>query len=168
MALPRDLRDFAIYVEGAFQGEATSGMAPKLTMKVEEWIGGGMAGPIEIDQHLEKLTCEWAARGFEQEAFSQFGLRGLGAIGLRFAGAYVNPVTGNVDSVEHIMRGTHKEIDVGELKRSEAGSTKIMSTLTSYELQINGVELVFIDLINGIERYNGLDVRSAIRQAIGR
>lgn len=167
MSLPRDLKDYAVYVDGEYQGEAESGTAPKLSYKAEEWIGSGMAGPVDIDQHLEKLTCEWMARGFSIPAFSQFGKRSLGAIGLRFAGAYQRGDSGDVDSVEHIMRGNHREVESPEHKRGAPGNTKITSSLTMYELRINDEEIIHIDLINGIERYNGNDVRSDIRQAIG-
>lgn len=167
MSLPRDLKDFMVYVDGEYKGECSSGTAPKLTYKVEEWIGGGMSGPVDIDQHLEKLTCEWSTRGFELSAYAQMGKRNLGALGLRFVGAYQRPEDGGVDSVEHIMRGTHREVDGGEMKRSDAGSTKIASSLTHYELHVNGREVVYIDLLNGVERYDGHDVRGDIRAALG-
>jgi uncharacterized protein len=167
MSMPRDLKDFMVYVDGEYAGECESGSAPKLSYKVEEWIGGGMAGPVEIDQHLEKLSCEWSPRGFKLSAYAQMGRRNLGAIGLRFAGAYARPDTGEVDSVEHIMRGTHREIDGGELKRGAPGQTKVTSTCTTYELRVNGAEVIFVDMINGIERYDGVDVRAGIRQALG-
>lgn len=167
MSLPNDLKDYAIYVDGEFKGECESGTAPKLSYKVEEWIGGGMAGPVDIDQHLEKLSCEWATRGFSLSPYQQFGKRELGALGLRFVGAYQKADSGEVDSVEHIMRGTHRELDSGEMKRGENGNTKISSSLTIYELRVNGKEIIHIDLINGIERYNGTDARANIRQALG-
>ena len=167
MSMPRDLKDFIVFVDGEQKGECVSGQAPKLSYKVDEFIGGGMAGPVDIDQHLEKLSCEWSARGFELSAFEQFGKRKLGAIGLRFVGAYQQADTEAVDSVEHIMRGTHKEIDGGDMKRGESGTTKIMSSLTLYELRINGAEVIHIDMISGVERYAGVDIRSPIRQALG-
>lgn len=166
MSLPRDLTDFAVYVEGEFKGNCAGGQAPKLSYKVEEWIGGGMAGPVSIDQHLEKLTSEWSARGFDLSAYQSFGKRKLGAVGLRFAGAVQQADTGAVDSVEHIMRGNHSEVDSGDMKRGEPGTTKIMSNLTVYELRVNDVEIVHIDLISGVERYNGTDIRAAIRAAL--
>jgi uncharacterized protein len=166
MSLPRDLKDYLVYVDGEQKGECVSGQAPKLAYKVDEWIGGGMAGPISIDQHLEKMSCEWSARGIELASYQQFGKRKLGAVGLRFVGAYQQPDTGAVDSVEHIMRGNHSEVDSGDMKRGEPGTTKIMSTLTSYELRVNDVEIVHIDLIAGVERYGGKDIRSAIRSAL--
>lgn len=167
MSLPRDLKDYLVFIEGTQRGECSEGNAPKLSYKVEEWIGGGMAGPIDIDQHLEKLTCDWSLRGFLGDVYEQFGKRNLGALGIRFVGAYQRPDTGAVDQIEHIMRGTHREIDPGGSKRGDTGTVKISSSLTIYELRVNGEEMVHIDLINGIERYNGTDIRADIRQALG-
>ena len=167
MSLPKTLRDFAIYNDGVFVGEGESAKLPKIAYKTEEWIGGGMSAPVEIRDHLEKLDCEWSTKGFDVTPYTQLGQENLGSIGLRFVGAYQAPDTGDVDSVEIVMRGTHKEVEGSELKRGEQGSTKVMSTLTTYQLLLNGEEKIFIDTINGVERYGGKDVRSNIRQALG-
>jgi uncharacterized protein len=167
MSLPSTLRDFAIFNEGEFIGEGEMARLPKLAYKTEEWIGGGMSAPVEIRDHLEKMDCEWETKGFVPLPFKQLGDENLGAIGLRFVGAYHQPDTGTVDSVEVELRGTHKEVESGQLKRGEQGSTKVMSTLTTYKLSVNGQELVFIDAINGVERFNGKDIRAPLREALG-
>jgi uncharacterized protein len=168
MALPRDLRDFAIFVDGeGYKGQGMTARLPELSYKTEEWIGAGMSAPVEIDSHLEKLDCEWSARGFDVGSYRQFGERRLGGLGLRFVGAYRDPETNALLHVEAIMRGTHKKIDGASFKRGEPGETKTMSTLTFYRLEINGEEAVEIDTINGTERYFGTDVRSDLREIIG-
>lgn len=167
MSIPNDLKDFATYSGARFIGEATMNRAPKLTRKVEEWIGGGMAGPIEIAQHLEKMDCEWEARGFSIDAFEQFGTDELGGVGLRFVGAYQHGDSGQVTKVEHVIRGNHKEIDAGEQKRSDNGTTKVASSVTVYTLFVDDREIVHVDMLNGIERYQGKDRREGIRAALG-
>lgn len=167
MSLPRTLRDFAIFNEGEFIGEGEMARLPKIAYKTADWIGGGMSAPVEIRDHLEKMDCEWETKGFLALPFKQMGTESLGGIGLRFVGAYDQPDSSVLDSVEVEMRGTHKEIESGQLKRGEQGSTKVMSTLTTYKLSVNGQELVFIDALNGIERYDGKDIRSPLREALG-
>jgi uncharacterized protein len=167
MSFPRTLRDFAIFNEGEFIGEGDMARLPKIAYKTEEWIGGGMSAPVEIRDHLEKMDCEWETKGFLELPFKQMGSERLGSIGLRFVGAYYQSDSGTVDSVEVEIRGTHKEVDGGQLKRGEQNSTKVMSTLTTYKLSVNGVELIFIDALNGIERYDGKDIRNPLREAIG-
>lgn len=167
MSLPRTLRDFGIFEDGEFIGEGVMARLPKLAYKTEEWIGGGMAAPVEIRDHLEKLDCEWEAKGFLALPFKQLGKDRLGAIGLRFVGAFDDPDSGAVDSVEVELRGNHKEVEGGEFKRGEGGNTKVMSALTTYKLSLNGKELVFIDVINGVERFDGKDIRAPLREALG-
>lgn len=165
MSIPHDLKDYALFMNGVFLGNADSGKPPKLTYKVEEWIGGGMAGPVDIDQHLEKLEAEFTCRGFQ--LIEGFGNRRIGGNGLRFVGSYQDDTTGGVTKVEHIMRGKFVETTPGELKRGDPSNQAVKATLSTYELHVNDEEKVFIDLLNGVERYNGEDVRSDIRQALG-
>ncbi len=167
MSMLKELRDFAIFVEGEQKGQGDEARLPKLAFATDEWIGPGMAAPTEIRQHLEKMDCEWTARGFELAAYQQMGVNTLGGLGLRFVGAMQRPDTAEVDSVEFEMRGQHKEIDGGSFKRKEPGQTKVMSTLTQARLSINGEEVYFIDAIAGIARFNGTDIYSNIRQALG-
>jgi uncharacterized protein len=168
MSLLKELRDFGIFVDGVYKGHGDSARLPKIAYSTDEWIGPGMSAPVEIRQNLEKIDCEWSARGLEIAAYEQMGINTLGGLGLRFEGAYQNPNTGDVENVEFEMRGQHKEIDGGEFKRKEPGSTKIMSTLTQAKLTINGKEIYFIDALAGISRFGGVDTNSAIRQATGR
>jgi hypothetical protein len=156
------------FVEGGqFVGNIGSMTPPKLTRKVEEWLGGGMAAPIELQYDLELMTAEWMVKGYAVEPFQQMGLIGVAGVGLRFVGAYQRDDDGGVDSVEYIMRGFHKEVDGGELKKGEAGETKVSSSLSYYRHELNGAEIVMVDAINGIERIMGVDRRAAVRAALG-
>ena len=167
MSILKELRDFAIFVEGDFKAQGDEARLPKIAFATDEWIGSGMAAPVEIRQHLEKMDCEFTARGFELAAYQQLGTNGLGGLGLRFVGAMQKPDTTEVDSVEFEMRGQHKEVDGGNFKRKEPGQTKVMSTLTQAKLTVNGEEIYFIDAMVGIARFNGVDIYSDVRQALG-
>lgn len=167
MSLPFDLKDYALFANGDYIGETNMTRLPKLSRKVEEWIGSGMSGPVEITQHLEKIDVEYETRGFSLDAFDQFGTTELGGLGLSFRGAHQRGNDGDVTTVEWIVRGTHKEVEAGEHKRGENGSTKVSTSVTTLTLLVNDQEKIHVDLLNGIERYNGNDVRSAIRSAIG-
>ena len=79
----------------------------------------------------------------------------------------MQPDTTAVDSVEFEMRGQHKEVDGGNFKRKEPGQTKVMTTVTQAKLTVNGEEIYFIDMLAGIARFNGVDIYSDTRQALG-
>lgn len=168
MALPKKLIDLMCFAEGgAFIGNVASLTPPKLTRKVEEYIAGGMAAPIELQYDLELLVAEWSLKGYAVEPFQQMGIIGSSGVGLRFVGAIQRDDTGGTDSIEFVMRGFHKEVDGGEMKKSESGETKITTSCAYYRHEYNGVEIVMVDAINGIERINGVDRREGIRAALG-
>lgn len=167
MSLPFDLKDYGLYSDGDYIGETTMAKPPKLSRKVEDWIGSGMAGPVEITQHLEKADCEWETRGFSLDAYEQFGITELGGVGLAFRGAHQRGNDGAVTTVEWQIRGTHREVEASENKRSENGTTKVATSITTLTLLVDDVEKIHVDFLAGIERYNGVDVRADLRSAIG-
>ena len=64
MSLPRKLKHFNAFYNGEeFFGQATEITLPKLARKFEEYRGGGMPGPIDIDLGNEKLEFEHSYGG---------------------------------------------------------------------------------------------------------
>lgn len=168
MALPRKLKNFNLFVDGiSFVGQAVEIQLPKLSRKVEEYRGGGMNGPIEVDLGGEKLEIEHSYGGLMKEILLQYGATRADAVLLRFAGAYQRDDTGDVDAVEVTVRGRHQEIDPGKAKGGDDTEFKVKSSLTYYKLSINGVVLIEIDHINMIENIGGVDMLAEQRSAIG-
>ncbi|MFP1979407.1 phage major tail tube protein, partial [Lonsdalea quercina] len=75
--------------------------------------------------------------------------------------------TAEVQAVEVVLRGRHKEVDGGESKLGELTKTKVSTTCTYYKLTVNGEVLIEIDLLNMIEIVGGVDLMEAHRSAIG-
>ncbi|MBG6248731.1 MULTISPECIES: phage major tail tube protein [Symbiopectobacterium] len=140
MALPRKLKFMNLFNDGmSYMGIATAVTLPKLTRKLGSYRGGGMNG---------------AAPGAD-------------AVMLRFTGSYQRDDTGEIITVEVVMRGRHKEIDGGESKQGEDTEIKISTQCTYYKLTMDGKEMIEIDTINMIERVNGVDRLEQHRLAIG-
>ncbi|HAG8565643.1 TPA: hypothetical protein HG528_001688 [Escherichia coli] len=78
-----------------------------------------------------------------------------------------NPATGEVQAVELVVRGRHKEVDSGEWKTGESNTTKVTSTNSYAKLTINGEVLYEVDLINMVEIVDGVDLMEAHRNALG-
>ncbi|EHP8198569.1 phage baseplate assembly protein V [Escherichia coli] len=76
-------------------------------------------------------------------------------------------VTGEVQAVELVVRGRHKEVDSGEWKTGESNTTKVTSTNSYAKLTINGEVLYEVDLINMVEIVDGVDLMEAHRNALG-
>ncbi|MDT3735551.1 MAG: phage major tail tube protein [Denitratisoma sp.] len=168
MGLPSVLKNFNVFNDGvSYMGVAEEVKLPKLGRKMDDFRGGGMNGPVEIDLGQEKLEMEIVCGGIMQQVFEQYGACKADGIMLRFAGAYQRDDTCAVQAVEIIVRGRHKEIDMGDAKGGDKGKFTVKSTLTYYKLLIDNDEVIEIDLLNMVEKVNGKDMLEEQRKAIG-
>lgn len=168
MALPSVLKNFNLFVDAvSYAGVADEVTHPKLSRLMEDHRAGGMNGPVSIDLGQEKLEMEYTLSGFVVETYKQYAQSTHDAVLLRFAGAYQSDETGNVQAVEIVVRGRPQEIDPGNAKGGEKSQTKIKLVCSYYKLTVDNIEVVEIDLVNFIEKINGVDVLATQRRAIG-
>lgn len=168
MALPNALKNFNVYNDSrSYMGVIEEIKLPKLSRKMEEFRGGGMDGPVEIDLGQEKLELEQICGGFVADVYRQYGISKASGVMLRFAGAYQRDDTAAVQAVEIVVRGRHKEIDPGDGKNGDKGKTSIKSTLTYYKLIVDGEDVIEIDLLGMVFRVGGEDMLEEQRKAIG-
>lgn len=168
MALPNSLKNFNLFNDGnSYMGVVDEVKLPKLSRKMEDFQGGGMVAPVEIDLGNEKLELEFTGGGFIEDVIKQYGATKASAVLLRFAGAYQRDDTGDVKAVEIVVRGRHKEIDPGDAKVADKGKFSVKSALSYYKLTVDGVTIIEIDVLNFIFNVNGVDMLAAQRKAIG-
>ena len=160
MAMPRKLKYLNTFLDGvSYLGVIESVTLPKLTRKLENYRGGGMSGSAPVDFGLDDdaLAMEISLGGFPDDAiWSLYGAVGTGTL-LRYAGSYQRDDTGETVAVEVETRFKVKEVDNGESKQGEDTSSKLSLVCTYYKLTMNGKELVEIDVLNMIEKVNGVD-----------
>jgi len=168
MGMPKKLKDFNVFNNGNnYIGVVPELTLPKLTRKMEEYIAGGMSGPINVDYGNEAITFEWTIGGLAVDALKQYGALTHNAVPLRFSGAYQDDDSGKVAAVEILIRGRHKEIDMGSVKMHNDTAHKFSTVCSYYKLSVDGESLIELDFINGIEIIGGKDMRADIRKAIG-
>lgn len=168
MALPSKLKNFNLFNDGnSYLGQVTELTLPKLTRKTEEYMAAGMTGKVEIDYHNEKIELAWTAAGILVDALKQFGALSHNAVQLRFSGGAVNDETGEVQTVEVVVRGRHKEIEMGTIKVGDKNETKYKTICSYYKLTIDDEEIFEFDFINGVEKIAGEDRNEAMRNALG-
>lgn len=168
MALPRKLKNFNLFNNGNnYLGQIEEVTLPKLSRKMEEWRGGGMDGPVQIDLGQENIELAWTAGGVIATALSQYGVTTVGGCMLRFAGAYQRDDTGDVDAVEVVVRGRHKEIDFGSAKPGDHTQHKYNTACSYYKLTINGRVMIEIDVLNMLFIVDGVDRLAQQRRALG-
>lgn len=152
-----------------WQGIVESLTLPKFTRKFEKYRGGGMPGAVDVDMGLDDgaLDTEFSIGGTELLLFRQMGKATVDGIQLRFTGSIQRDDTGEVQAVELVVRGRHKEVDSGEWKTGESSTTKVSSTNSYAKLTINGEVLYEVDLVNMVEIVDGVDLMEEHRNALG-
>lgn len=168
MGMPRKLKGFNVFQNGEnFMGQVKEVTLPKLSRKMEDWQGSGMSGPISIDYGQEAIQLEWTCGGFMEEVLRQYGVTKHDGVLLRFTGGYQREDSDKYDSVEIVVKGRHKEIDMGTAKTKEDSDFKVTTIASYYKLSINGQDLIEMDFINMVERINGSDLLAGLRTALG-
>ncbi|MGV3511885.1 MAG: phage major tail tube protein [Novosphingobium sp.] len=168
MGFPSKLKDMNFFQSGdSFKGLVTEVTLPKLTLKLEDYRAGGMAGPVPIDFGLEKIELEFKAGGLVRGLFQQFGATALAATLNRFAGAFQDDDTGAVVSCEIVTRGRTSEIDMGTAKVGDDTEHTFKTTCSYYKLSVDSEDWIEIDMIGGTFIVFGEDRRAEIRAAIG-
>lgn len=164
--IPRVLKNFSLFVDGrGLAGTIQTLTLPTLTTKMEEFRGGGMDAPVELDMGMEKLEGSFELAEYNPDIIALFGLAGadkqLTARGaMRRDGEAAVPVVVN-------MTGVIKELDPGDWSSGEMSTGTFTYTLRYFKLTVGGRELVEIDKVNMIRRIDGVDQLESIRTAIG-
>jgi hypothetical protein len=140
---------------------------PKLTRKVENYRADVMLSEAESDMGLDKLEFKLTFEEYDADLFNDFGACQGKQVKVRVKASAENE---NCDLDEHewFAVGRWKELDQGSIEAGKAGKMNVsMMNLMEYTYTINGAEKVYIDVMRGIERYNGVDRTAARRAAIG-
>lgn len=168
MGLPKKLKAFNVFNDGNnYMGQVAELVLPKLTRKMEEWRGGGMNAPIKMDFGNEAIEMETTYGGLMRQVLEQYGVTKHDGVMLRFAGGYQGDDADQVDAVEVVIRGRHSEIDMGTAKAGDDTAFKVMTAVSYYKLTINGTDVIEIDIMNMIEKINGIDLLANLRRALG-
>jgi len=168
MALPKKLKHFNLFGNGNnWQGQVGSLTIPELARQMEEFRGGGMNAPVDIDMGMQKLEFQWTPAGLIPEVFDNFGTSQADAELLRFAGSYQRDDTAETVPVEIVVRGRHSTIGMGDAESGGNNTGSVTTTLSYYKLTIAGEDVVEIDVPGMIEKVRGVDRLEEHRQNIG-
>jgi P2 family phage contractile tail tube protein len=165
--VPQTLFNTNLFIDGVnFAGDVPSLTLPKLTVKTEEYRGGGMDAAIEMDQGLEKLEAAFSTKGIRRDAMRFFGLADLTAFNGVFRGAY-KAQKGKATPVVATLRGALKEVDPGEWKPGGEAEYKFAVAVSYYKLEVEGRVMFEIDPLNSVRVIDGVDQLADVRAALG-
>lgn len=170
MALPRKLKNLNLFNDAnSYVGVVKTVTLPPLGRKMENYRGGGMNGPVKADLGFtdDGIQFEWKTGGLDLISLRQFGAVNASGVALRFSGAFQRDDTGDISAVEVVMRGRHETIEMGEAQPGEDTEHSITTTCSYYKLIVDNEDIIEIDLLNFIEKVNGVDMLEKQRAAIG-
>ncbi|MFJ4154182.1 phage major tail tube protein [Pseudomonas sp. NPDC089752] len=165
--IPETLANLNLFVDGvSFQGDVPSLTLPKLTLKMEEHRPGGMDMPVEMDLGMEKQEAAFTTSGVRREALKFFGLADGSGFNGTFRGAFKG-LKGKITPVVVSLRGTLKEIDMGDWKSGDKAEIKHSVGLSYYKLEVDGRLVYEIDALGMKRVIDGVDQLAAQRAALG-
>ena len=170
MAMPRKLKNLNLFNDGnSYLGLVKSLTLPSLGRKMEAYRGGGMNGPVKADLGMsdDGIQFEWKTGGLDLISLRQFGAVNASSVALRFSGPYQQDDTGEVSNVEVVVRGRHETIEMGDAQPGEDTEHSMITTCSYYKLTVDGEEIIEIDLLNFVEKVNGVDMLEKHRTAMG-
>lgn len=170
MAMPRKLKNLNLFNDGnSYLGLVKSLTLPSLGRKMEGYRGGGMNGPVKADLGMsdDGIQFEWKTGGLDLISLRQFGAVNASSVALRFSGPYQQDDTGEVSNVEVVVRGRHETIEMGDAQPGEDTEHSMTTTCSYYKLTVDGEEIIEIDLLNFVEKVNGVDMLEKHRTGMG-
>lgn len=165
--IPQVLYNTNLFVDGInFSGDVPSLSLPKLAVKTDEFRGGGMAGPIEMDMGLEKMEATFTTNGVRREAMKFFGLADQTAFNGVYRGSFKGQ-KGQTTAVVATLRGMLKELDPGDWKAGDKAEFKYSIAVSYYKLEIAGRLIYEIDMVAAIRVIDGVDQLASMRSDLG-
>lgn len=167
MAARDVLKNINVFVDGrGYAGQVDEMNLPKLTLKQEEYRGGGMDVATEIPMGMEKLNADFSLISFDANVLALFGVAVGQNVPFVFRGA-LESFDGTTKPVIATMRGRINELDPGTWKPGDKPTLKCSLSLDYYKLEHNGAVIHEIDVINMVRVINGTDALAAQRSALG-
>lgn len=164
--IPKVLKNFNLFAnDKSYAGKGEDLTLPKLTKKTEEFRAGGLDAPISIDMGMEEFQASFTLVEYDKDILKQFGLVDGNAVLLTFKGASQDDT--NVSPMVVKLRGMYKEIDMGKVTAGEIAKMQCTILGRYYYLEIDGEELIEIDVPNMTRVIGGKDQMAEIRKALG-
>jgi hypothetical protein len=161
------LRKFVVYVDGYGKiGDCDGATLPKLTLKMDEFRGGGMDIPVEVDLGMERLEFQFTMTSIDDQVIDKFGLFPGQQKAFTVRGSLASH-DGTSMAVVGQMRGTLKSVDMGDFRAGEKVSVTFMVALDYYKLTRGDRVLIEIDIENVRRIVGGVDQLEKDRIALG-
>ena len=164
----RDVRkNLNLFVDGrGYAGQLKSFTPPKLTLVTEDFRGGGMNAPAEIEMGMERLEASFALIAYDRDVLALWGV-GPGQQVQFTVREAIESADGTVKAVVHNLRGKIRSFDSGDHSPGEVPELTVEIAADYYRHEHDGQVLHEIDVPNMVQVVNGVDRLAAQRAALG-
>jgi uncharacterized protein len=161
------LRNFMVWVDGnGLMGSGDTCKLPELSLKMEEYRGGGMDTPLEIELGTEKLESEFTLNGIDPQIYKLFGL----APGINKAytiRGHLASEDGTTTGIVVNMRARIKKIVCDNWEAGAKTKSTISLAVDYMKIKHGSSLLIEIDPTNGVRIVNGVDQLANQRVNLG-
>lgn len=164
--LPKLLKNLNAFVDGrGYAGRIEEINLPTLTLKTEEYRGGGMDMPVDVELGMEKLEADLTFADYDADLFRLFGVTDNAMTAITLRGGLQNAM--KTEPVVIHLRALIKSLELGSWKAGEKTTLKMSLAVHYYKLTLNHQELIEIDAENMVRKINGTDQLTPMREALG-
>lgn len=164
----RDVRkNLNLFVDGrGYAGQLRTFTPPALTLMTEDFRGGGMNAPTEIEMGMERLEASFALIAYDRDVLSLWGVAPGQQVQFTVREA-LESADGTVKAVVHNMRGKIRSYNSGDHAPGDVPELTVELALDYYRHEHDGAVLHEIDVPNMVQVVNGFDRLAAQRAALG-
>jgi len=165
--LPRILRNFDVDVDGiGYAGRIREFTPPNITIKTEDYQGGGMDGVAKIDVGMDPMDATMVFGEIDPAIIGQRSLMAGPATTYVMRGALKREGE-RAQPIRMIMRGAWTGLDWGTITTASILNMTVNFHCRYFRLDINKVRYHEIDIERMIRFINGTDEMEDIRDAMG-
>lgn len=159
-----------VYIDGTSHlGQAEEVNLPDIKAKLAEHKALGMVGTFELFAGIDKMEASIKWNSFYKDAMVKMG-DPTQALDIQVRGNLETyGSTGRTEQVASVcyIKGMPKNFPMGNFKQHDNVEATSQLTVTYCKLEINGEEVLEIDVLANIYKVNGVDIMAQYRANIG-
>jgi len=165
--LDQVLKNMNLFVDGrGYAGDVQEMTPPTLTVQTEEFRGGGMDAPANLDMGMEAMECSFTLTKYDKEVLKQFGLAQGNVMPLTMRG-HLESDDGSSEAIVINLRGKITTLEPGTWTPGDKATLQGTVSLRYYKYTQGGEVLHEID-VPGMKRIiGGVDQLADMRANLG-
>lgn len=166
--MPSTFKKYNVFIDGhGLAGQIEEYEPPQIKLKIEDFQGAGMLGPVGMMLGVEALDGSLTLGGQVREVLRRFGGCTHNGVIIRIMSAYQSDDTCAVDATEETMRVRLVGIEQDAMKQGDHQKIKVPFKCSYYKKTVNGEIDIEADLINGKLIIAGVDQMAKLNAAVG-